>query len=75
MAQAQRWFSTSRQSLPIAVVGTGPAGFYTAKYLLAGNEDVTVDLYDALPTPFGTKRRRNCVLLPSPPCRCETQDL
>lgn len=38
----------------VAVVGTGPSGFYTAKYLLKGNDDVMVDLYDRLPVPFGT---------------------
>src|SRR5437764_8956697 len=37
-----------------AVVGAGPAGFYTADQLLgAGCE---VDLYDVLPTPFGLVR-------------------
>src|SRR4051812_8400353 len=38
----------------VAVVGAGPAGFYTTDQLLkAGLE---VDLYDALPTPFGLVR-------------------
>ncbi|MEA2396420.1 MAG: ferredoxin/flavodoxin---NADP+ reductase [Solirubrobacteraceae bacterium] len=38
----------------IAVIGAGPAGFYTADPLLkAGHE---VDLYDVLPTPFGLVR-------------------
>jgi ferredoxin--NADP+ reductase len=38
----------------IAVVGAGPAGFYACEDLLkAGFE---VDLYDALPTPFGLVR-------------------
>jgi ferredoxin/flavodoxin---NADP+ reductase len=37
-----------------AVVGAGPSGFYTADQLIkAGFE---VDLYDALPTPFGLVR-------------------
>jgi ferredoxin--NADP+ reductase len=37
-----------------AIVGAGPSGFYTADQLLkAGFE---VDLYDALPTPFGLVR-------------------
>jgi ferredoxin--NADP+ reductase len=37
-----------------AIVGAGPAGFYTAEQLLqAGFE---VDLFDALPTPFGLVR-------------------
>jgi ferredoxin/flavodoxin---NADP+ reductase len=38
----------------IAVIGAGPAGFYTADPLLkAGHE---IDLYDVLPTPFGLVR-------------------
>src|SRR5947208_6602440 len=38
----------------VAVVGAGPAGFYACEDLLkAGFE---VDLYDALPTPFGLVR-------------------
>src|SRR3954462_15999547 len=37
-----------------AVVGAGPAGFYTADQLLG--EGVEVDLYDVLPTPFGLVR-------------------
>jgi ferredoxin/flavodoxin---NADP+ reductase len=42
------------ESKRIAVVGAGPAGFYACEDLLkAGFE---VDLYDALPTPFGLVR-------------------
>jgi ferredoxin--NADP+ reductase len=37
-----------------AIVGAGPAGFYTAEHLLA--EGFEVDLYDALPTPYGLVR-------------------
>src|SRR5205823_7538624 len=37
-----------------AVVGAGPAGFYTADQLLG--EGFEVDLYDVLPTPFGLVR-------------------
>ena len=39
--------------IPIAVVGAGPAGFYTAKYLLAANSNVAVDLYEEENVPFG----------------------
>lgn len=43
--------------LRIAVVGTGPAGCYTAADLLARPEvDVTVDMYDRLLTPWGLIR-------------------
>jgi ferredoxin--NADP+ reductase len=37
-----------------AVVGAGPAGFYTADQLLG--QGFEVDLYDVLPTPFGLVR-------------------
>src|SRR3954470_10950121 len=37
-----------------AVIGAGPARFYTAEQLLKA--DFEVDLYDALPTPFGLVR-------------------
>jgi ferredoxin/flavodoxin---NADP+ reductase len=37
-----------------AIVGAGPAGFYTADQLLGAGFEV--DLYDVLPTPFGLVR-------------------
>src|SRR5688572_3779759 len=37
-----------------AVIGAGPAGFYACEKLLAAGFEV--DLYDALPTPFGLVR-------------------
>ena len=40
--------------LRVAVVGSGPAGFYAAGQLLASEEPrVEVDLIDRLPTPWG----------------------
>lgn len=43
--------------LRVAIVGSGPAGFYAAESLFA-NPDVTVevDMFDRLPTPFGLVR-------------------
>jgi ferredoxin--NADP+ reductase len=41
----------------IAIIGAGPAGFYTAQHLLQQEETpVEVDLFDSLPTPFGLVR-------------------
>lgn len=40
----------------VAVVGSGPAGFYAAEALLAGPLSTQVDVYDALPAPFGLVR-------------------
>jgi ferredoxin/flavodoxin---NADP+ reductase len=47
-------FHTTMASRRAAVIGAGPAGFYTVEYLL--KEGFEVDLYDALPTPFGLVR-------------------
>jgi ferredoxin--NADP+ reductase len=44
----------SETPLRAAIVGAGPAGFYAAEQLLA--KDWEVDLFDALPTPFGLVR-------------------
>ncbi|HYF24442.1 MAG TPA: NAD(P)-binding protein, partial [Baekduia sp.] len=41
----------------VAVVGSGPSGFYAATQLLASADPVfSVDLFDRLPTPFGLVR-------------------
>ncbi|GAX76390.1 hypothetical protein CEUSTIGMA_g3835.t1 [Chlamydomonas eustigma] len=44
-------------ALRVAIVGTGPAGFYTASQLLKRlGSSVHIDLIDRLPTPFGLVR-------------------
>jgi adrenodoxin-NADP+ reductase len=41
----------------IAIVGSGPAGYYTAEAALKlWGDDVRVDVYDSLPVPFGLIR-------------------
>jgi ferredoxin--NADP+ reductase len=40
----------------VAIVGSGPAGFYVAEHLLKSDVDVSVDMFDRLPTPFGLVR-------------------
>jgi ferredoxin--NADP+ reductase len=43
--------------LRVAVIGSGPAGFYTVQALLKpGGPKVAVDMFDALATPFGLVR-------------------
>lgn len=42
--------------LRVAVVGSGPSGFYAADHLLKQERPVEVDLFDRLPTPFGLVR-------------------
>jgi ferredoxin--NADP+ reductase len=43
--------------LRVAIIGSGPAGFYAAEQLLTAKDvDVTVDLFERLPTPWGLVR-------------------
>jgi ferredoxin/flavodoxin---NADP+ reductase len=43
--------------LRVAIIGSGPAGFYAADHLLKKSDLVAyVDMYDRLPTPFGLVR-------------------
>jgi ferredoxin/flavodoxin---NADP+ reductase len=46
----------STHPLRVLVVGAGPSGFYTAEALLKDLQDVSVDLIDRLPTPYGLVR-------------------
>jgi ferredoxin--NADP+ reductase len=43
-------------ALRVAVVGSGPAGFYAAGALLAADVSVEVDMIERLPTPWGLVR-------------------
>jgi ferredoxin--NADP+ reductase len=43
--------------LRVAIVGAGPAGFYTAEHLFRESDlAVEIDMFDRLPTPFGLVR-------------------
>jgi ferredoxin--NADP+ reductase len=45
------------RALRVAIIGSGPAGFYAAGHLLAKDDpEVEVDLYERLPTPWGLVR-------------------
>jgi ferredoxin--NADP+ reductase len=48
--------STSLSSLRVAIVGSGPAGFYAAEALQKAAPGIAIDLIDRLPTPFGLVR-------------------
>lgn len=43
-------------STKVCIVGSGPAGFYVAQQLLKALPNVTVDMYEKLPVPFGLVR-------------------
>jgi adrenodoxin-NADP+ reductase len=40
----------------MAVIGSGPAGFYTAYKVMSKVENSVVDMYEHLPVPFGLVR-------------------
>lgn len=43
-------------TLSVAIVGSGPSGFYTAESLLRVRDDITIDIIERLPTPYGLIR-------------------
>ena len=48
---------TADQPLRVAVIGSGPAGFYVAQQLFKAPDTVVeVDMFETLPTPFGLVR-------------------
>ena len=47
---------TQQRPLRVAIVGSGPSGFYAAEALLSGELKVKVDMFDRLPAPFGLVR-------------------
>jgi len=61
---ALRHASTTTNNVPrppprplhVAVIGSGPAGFYATARLLQKIHDARVDMYEQLPTPFGLVR-------------------
>jgi hypothetical protein len=51
-------YSTADSSRPFrcAVIGSGPAGFYAAYRMLQKMPDAHIDMYEALPSPYGLVR-------------------
>ena len=48
---------TATQPLRVAIIGSGPSGFYAAEYLQKQKEmHIEIDMYERLPTPFGLVR-------------------
>jgi adrenodoxin-NADP+ reductase len=45
-----------RKPLRLAVIGSGPAGFYTAYRLMNKVQDAVIDMYEQLPVPYGLVR-------------------
>lgn len=44
------------EPLRVAVIGAGPSGLFAADALLKARDDVRVDVFDRLPTPYGLVR-------------------
>uniref|UniRef100_K9IKS2 NADPH:adrenodoxin oxidoreductase, mitochondrial n=1 Tax=Desmodus rotundus TaxID=9430 RepID=K9IKS2_DESRO len=53
---SRQQFSTQEQTTKICVVGSGPAGFYTAQHLLKHHSRAHVDIYEKQLVPFGLVR-------------------
>jgi len=47
---------TESHPLRVAVIGSGPSGFYAADALLKSANHVTLDMFERLPAPFGLVR-------------------
>ena len=47
---------SAERPLRVAIVGSGPSGFYAAEALFKSDRIVLVDMFDRLPTPFGLVR-------------------
>ncbi|BFZ60781.1 NADPH-adrenodoxin reductase [Saitoella coloradoensis] len=47
---------SSRPPLKVAIVGSGPGGFYTAYRVLQQIPEAMVDMFEALPVPYGLVR-------------------
>ncbi|XP_066470525.1 NADPH:adrenodoxin oxidoreductase, mitochondrial isoform X2 [Tiliqua scincoides] len=55
-AGTKKLLSTADVVPQICIVGSGPAGFYTAQHLLKHHKRTRVDIYEKLPVPFGLVR-------------------
>lgn len=47
---------TESRPLRVAIVGSGPSGFYAAEALFKSDSHARVDMFDRLPTPYGLVR-------------------
>lgn len=47
---------SEQRPLRVAVVGSGPSGFFTAQALLKSDVSVHIDIFERLPTPYGLVR-------------------
>jgi hypothetical protein len=55
-SSARRLATALARPWTVAIVGSGPAGFYAADFLLKKDEHVRVSMFERLPVPFGLVR-------------------
>lgn len=48
--------NNQRDSLKVAIVGSGPSGFYAAEALARSGRDPEIDMFERLPAPYGLVR-------------------
>lgn len=48
--------TTDRRPMRLAVIGSGPAGYYSAYKIMKKMPEAYVDMYEALPVPYGLVR-------------------
>lgn len=48
--------TVAERPLRVAIIGAGPSGLYAAEALLKSQTDVSIDVFDRLPTPYGLVR-------------------
>lgn len=56
LTSTARFCTTSNRPIKAAIVGAGPAGFYSAQYILKHLQNSQVDVIEKLPVPFGLVR-------------------
>lgn len=56
ISSARHYSTAARRPLRLAVIGAGPAGFYTSYRVMAQLPDARVDMYESLPVPYGLVR-------------------
>jgi adrenodoxin-NADP+ reductase len=53
---AWRVYSTRQRPIHVAIIGSGPAGFFSAYRLLKKLPHSRIDMYEHLPVPYGLAR-------------------
>jgi len=46
----------TQRKISVAIVGSGPSGFFAAEALLDAGREVEIDIIERLPSPFGLIR-------------------